>query len=96
MLKGAIRRIFIMEGTLIGFVGAMAVAPSWVWLRACFWKWYGWPLNGNVYLLDTLPVVIHPINFVVVAVAATSTCFVATLFPAHRAANLNQLTAWYE
>ena len=86
--RGGIQRIFIIEGTVIGIIGA--VLGTGLGFGLClFLKWYGYPLDSNVYLLNKLPVVLEPTNFVVVGLSAIAMCFVATLFPAYRAASLN-------
>jgi lipoprotein-releasing system permease protein len=80
-----ILRIFIFEGTLIGLVGS--VCGTGLGLLACWLlDLYGWPLDTDVYLLNTLPVVIDPTNVIGIAIGAVLTCFVATLYPAISAA----------
>ena len=86
--RAGIQRIFIIEGTIIGVIGALLGTGGG--FGAClFLKWVGYPLDSNVYLLNKLPVELEPMNFVVVGIAAVSMCFLATLFPAYRAAALN-------
>ena len=89
---GATRRqilaIFMTEGVLIGLVGGcigttLGLAGCW------FLETYGYPLNTDVYYLDTLPVEIEPVMVAIVAVSAVVICFLATLYPAIRAASLN-------
>jgi len=45
-------------------------------------------LPGEIYFIDTLPVKMEWTDFALVAVAATALCFVASLYPAWRAARL--------
>ena len=54
-----------------------------------FLRWYGWPLNSNVYWLSELPIVVDASNFLTVSIAALVTCCVVTIYPAARAAGLN-------
>lgn len=85
--RWGILRIFILEGTLIGIVGA--AGGTGVGLLACWLlDLYGWPLDTDVYFLNTLPVVIEPWNVAAIAVGAVFTCFLATLYPAITAAML--------
>ena len=80
--------IFMTEGVLIGLVGA--VVGTGLGLFGCwFLEEYGYPLNTDVYYLDTLPVEVEPSMVGVVAASAVVICFLATLYPAIRAASLN-------
>lgn len=86
--SGTILRIFVIEGSLIGLVGtfvgtALGLAGCW------FLDWYGYPLETDVYFLSELPVVVEWENVVVIGAAALAICFVATLYPAWRAASLD-------
>ena len=83
-----ILRIFIIEGTTIGIVGT-TLGTCLGFVACLFLKWYGFPLDTNVYLLSKLPVVIDPASFAFVAVASMLICFVATIYPAWRASKLN-------
>ena len=46
------------------------------------------PLDTDVYYLDTLPVVIEPSTVILVAISAICISFVATIYPAVVAANM--------
>ena len=61
----------------------------WLLLGSLGLKKYGWPLDTDVYYLDTLPVAIEPGAVVTVGVTAVVICFLATLYPASRAAALD-------
>lgn len=83
--RWGILRVFIIEGMLIGMVGA--VGGSALGLVGCWLlDEYGWPLDTDVYFLSTLPVVIDPWHVATIAVGAMLTCFAATLYPALSAA----------
>jgi lipoprotein-releasing system permease protein len=86
--KGTILRIFVIEGSLIGLLGTGLGAG--LGLLGCrFLDWYDWPLETDVYFLSSLPVVVEGENVIVIALAALLTCFLATLYPAYRAAALD-------
>lgn len=86
--RRSILRMFVFEGSLIGAVGT-AVGTA-LGLGGCvFLKWYGYPLETDVYYLSELPVVIDPYNVVTIAVSAFVICFVATLYPAWKAASVD-------
>ncbi len=83
-----IRVVFMLEGTIIGLVGTLlgtvlGLAGS-VALRE-----YGFPLNTDVYYVDSLPVVIQTQMVATVAAAAVAICFLATLYPATKAGSLD-------
>lgn len=83
-----IQAIFVLEGSLVGVVGTCLGAV--LGLAGCaFLDRYKFPLDTNVYYLDSLPVVIEPVSVVVVVVGALLICFLATLYPAGRAARLD-------
>jgi lipoprotein-releasing system permease protein len=64
-------------GTILGLAGCVALDR------------YRFPLDTNVYYLDSLPVVIEPASIVTVVITALLICFAATLYPATRAARLD-------
>ena len=64
-------------GTILGLLGCMALDR------------YQFPLDTDVYYLDSLPVVIVPETVVVVALSAIAISFVATLYPATVAAGID-------
>jgi len=83
-----VRAIFMLEGLIIGLVGGI-VGSGLGLLGSWGLKRYKWPLDTDVYYLDTLPVVVEPTAVVTVAVVAVAICFLATLYPASRAASLD-------
>lgn len=89
---GSIMRIFVMEGAAIGAIGTvlgtvLGLAGCWVLDR------YKYPLETDVYYLDTLPVVVDPWAVVTIAVGAFAICFVCTIYPSARAARLDPIDA---
>jgi lipoprotein-releasing system permease protein len=83
-----VRLIFVIEGAIVGVVGtalgtALGLLGCWALDR------YRFPLDTNVYYLDSLPVVVEWQSVVSVVVAALVICFLATLYPAGRAAKLD-------
>ncbi len=84
---GAIMRIFMTEGVIIGAIGTVfGVATS---LGVCIGlKWFGLRLDPDVYYIDKLPVKVDPIDFLLVAVAAVTICTLATIYPAKAASKL--------
>jgi lipoprotein-releasing system permease protein len=83
-----IRTIFVMEGMAVGVVGTgLGVGLG---LAGCaILERYKYPLDTNVYYLDSLPVVVVPETVAIVAVGALIVCFLATIYPSRRAAGLD-------
>jgi len=84
----AVRSVFVLEGVIIGTVGTiigtiLGVAGS---LLLDQWKF---PLDADVYYLDSLPVVMEPLTVLFVMYSAVMICFLATLYPASQAARVD-------
>lgn len=84
----AVRAVFMLEGVVIGIVGtflgtALGLAGCWVLDR------YPFPLDSDVYYLDSLPVVVEPLTIAFVMYTAVMICFYATIYPATQAARLD-------
>jgi lipoprotein-releasing system permease protein len=86
--KGAIRLVFMLEGLIIGVIGTI-VGTALGLVGCAGLDRYRFPLDTDVYYLDTLPVVVEPHTVVVVAVSAVLICFLATLYPATIAARVD-------
>ncbi len=84
----AVRMTFVLEGVVIGLVGTglgtiLGLAGCWGLDQ------YRFPLDADVYYLDSLPVVIEPLTVLFVMYTAVMICFYATLYPASQAAKLD-------
>jgi lipoprotein-releasing system permease protein len=86
----AIRLVFVLEGVIIGLVGT-SVGTVLGLLGCEALKLYRFPLDTDVYYLDTLPVVVVPETVVVVALSALAIAFTATLYPATVAARIDPI-----
>jgi lipoprotein-releasing system permease protein len=90
--NGGILRIFVMEGSVIGIVGT--AGGTILGLLGCFiLDRYEYPLETDVYLMSTLPVVVQPGAVVIIAASALVISFLSTLYPAWRAASLDPVEA---
>ncbi len=86
--RRAIQLIFVLEGVIVGVVGTCL--GTFLGLAGCaLLDSYKFPLDTNVYYLDSLPVVVEHASVVTVVVGALVTCFLATLYPAWRAASID-------
>jgi len=83
-----IMNIFLYQGALMGIVGTLSgIVFSFV---ACLllnqYRFINLP--GDVYFIETLPVEMSAMDFILVAVAAILVSFIATIYPARKAATL--------
>ncbi len=87
--KGSIAKIFMVSGTLIGLCGIFVGVGLGYSLCVLLKKYIRFPLNADVYQIDTLPVQMHMGEFLLVGFCALAISFLATLYPALRAASLD-------
>ncbi len=86
-------RIFIILGTTIGTVGTLLGFGFGLLLCWLLERYQFITLPMDVYLLDHLPVLLQWTDLVMIALAAMSMCFVATLYPARKASGLQPAEA---
>ena len=76
-----ILHVFMLEGIIIGFVGT--IVGTILGLTGCYFlDQYQFPLDTDVYYMDTLPVVVEPQTVLTVVVTAIAISFLATIYPA--------------
>jgi lipoprotein-releasing system permease protein len=85
----SIMMIFKIAGMFIGIVGTSCGLLLGYTLCFLLKNYIRYPLNPEVYLTDTLPVQVDPINFVLIALSSLVICYIATLYPSYRAAKLD-------
>jgi lipoprotein-releasing system permease protein len=90
--RRGIMAIFMIQGTVIGVTGAV-LGSALGWVACQLVDRIGIDLPGDVYIIDTLPVQIQPVDFVVVSAAAIGLCFLATLYPSWEASRLDPVEA---
>jgi lipoprotein-releasing system permease protein len=83
----SIMKIFVAEGVIIGAIGtAFGLILGY---GTCFLvDRVGIPLDPEVYYISNLPVLIEPAQFALVALAALALSYLATIYPATKAARL--------
>jgi lipoprotein-releasing system permease protein len=91
--KGMIRRIFMLQGTVIGAIGTglgyvLGLGVAWLLQKYQFIE-----LPHGVYSLDHLPVLLQWTDMVAIGASAMLLCFVATIYPARQAASLEPAEA---
>jgi lipoprotein-releasing system permease protein len=91
---GTIMRIFMWEGTLVGFSGTfLGLAGG---LLACLLlKLYPLqiPGGGSVYYIEKLPVTTLPGDVLLITAVALAVCLLSTLYPAWQASRLDPVEA---
>lgn len=83
-----ILHVFMLEGVIIGFVGT--IFGTILGLTGCYFlDQYQFPLDTDVYYMDTLPVVVEPQTVLTVVLTAIAISFLATIYPALVASKMN-------
>lgn len=84
-----ITRIFLFEGLVVGLIGMIAgsVIGGGIVFAQKYFEFY--KLDSSIYKISALPVMINITDFIFVPLAALILCFIASLYPARRAAKLN-------
>ena len=85
--KSLVKRIFLSEGLLLAFAGAavgivMALIVALLQMKFHFIK-----LEGNSFLIDYFPVKLIMTDFILVIITSATIAFIASWFPAKKAAN---------
>jgi len=89
----AISRIFMLQGVAIGAAGTgFGLALGWV-LATVFDVYRVFPLDPDVYYLTHLPFRSHPLDLLWIGLATLGISFLATLYPASRAAAMDPVEA---
>jgi lipoprotein-releasing system permease protein len=81
----AVRRIFVLKGLIVGSVGTAAGLAIGVVVCLMLARYHFIHIEKKIYGIATLPIDIHPLSFVVVAVASITLCWLAVLYPARQA-----------
>ena len=89
----SIRKIFVLNGMIIGTIGTLLGTGIGFILCALLKKYKFIELPGDVYYLTTLPVQLETLDVVIIASSALIICFLATLYPANQASKLDPVEA---
>lgn len=91
--RSSILRIFMVEGLLVGTIGT--ALGSVLGLLVCYLQIrFGlFPLDPTVYIIPAIPVEVRWTDFIAVAGASMLLSFLASLYPARRAASLTPVQA---
>jgi lipoprotein-releasing system permease protein len=90
---GSIRRIFMLQGLIIGLVGTGMGALGGCTLIYVLDRYRLIHVPIDVYQISYVPFTLLPLDFVVVIVSAMVICFVATIYPSRQASKLDPAQA---
>jgi len=93
MSRSGILWVFVLQGVWIGVVGttigaSLGVAISWALDRYELFK-----IPGDVYFVDHLPAILQPADVLLIVMASLGVSFLATIYPAVQASNLQPVDA---
>lgn len=91
--KKSIMKIFIFEGLVGGVIGTVlgcVIGFSVCWLQM---KYEFIALPADVYIISALPVQMKGLDFLLIAGSAILICYLATVYPARKASQLNPVEA---
>ncbi len=89
----SIMRIFVAEGLVSGVAGTIIGSVGGYVLATLLDRYQFISLPGDVYPIETLPVLMRVSDFAFVAIAAIAISFVAALYPSWKASRLDPVEA---
>jgi lipoprotein-releasing system permease protein len=89
----SIRRIFVLQGLVIGLVGTTAGAAAGGILIYVLDRYKLIHVPLDVYQISYVPFTLEPLDFAIVIASAVLICFVATIYPSRQAAKLDPAQA---
>lgn len=91
--RSMIRRIFMLQGTIIGVIGTALGYVLGISLALLLKRYQFIKLPQGVYTIDHLPVILTWTDCLIVGASAMLLCFLATIYPARQAASLEPADA---
>ncbi len=86
--KSTIRNIFMLQGSLIGLIGTSLGCVLGLGISYILKTYEIIQLPPNVYPTNTLPLLIVPSDVIIIVSSILIMCFLATIYPARKAASL--------
>ena len=93
MRSASVRRIFVVQGLVIGFVGTLIGATLGVGIGFSIDHWRLIALDPQVYFIDHLPVRLELLDVSWIVLASVAIAVLATLYPSAQAARLYPVEA---
>lgn len=91
--KFGVMRVFMLMGSFIGVGGTILGGSTGLVLCALQQKYHFIKLPGDVYVLPYFPVLIEPVDVIVVFLVGILLCTLSTLLPAWKASKLDPVGA---
>ncbi len=88
-----ITRVFVLQGVVIGFIGTAIGTVLGLILSLLLKRYQFITLPGDVYFVDKLPVDLNLPDILTIVLASLAISFIATLYPARRAAEYTPVEA---
>jgi len=85
--KKSILKIFMLEGLLVGIIGTIIGLAAGLIICYLQIKYNFYPLDPTKYIINAMPVKIQATDIIAVGLMAMLLSFIASLYPAKRAAN---------
>jgi lipoprotein-releasing system permease protein len=89
----SIRRIFMLQGLVIGLIGTIAGAVAGYALIFVFDRYKLIQIPIDVYQISYVPFTLELRDFVIVVISAIVICFLATIYPSRQASKLDPAQA---
>lgn len=90
---GLIRRVFLLEGAMIGLAGTLLGVLLGVGISLFIGHYPVIELPSDIYYVTKVPVKLDAMNILLTALASFGLCSLSALYPASRAAKLNPVDA---
>jgi lipoprotein-releasing system permease protein len=91
--SASIRRIFVLQGLIIGLVGTASGAIAGYLLITVLDRYKLIHIPIDVYQISYIPFRLQPFDFLVVILTAVLICFLATIYPSRQASKLDPAQA---
>ena len=89
----SLKKIFGLQGLFVGIVGTIAGSVIGLLIVYLQQRYHLVALDTTIYIIPAMPVEVHILDIVVIAVAAIGLCSLASRLPAKRAASLDPVKA---
>ena len=91
--RRSIRRIFVLQGGIIGVVGTLVGAAAGLLVSFVADRYQLIQIPGEVYPISWVPFRVEPLDFVLVVITAVLVCLFATIYPSRQASRLDPAEA---